>query len=299
MRELSLEQIEKYGSDVQLDISEAMTQLLKDTKCIDLGQTGNYLAELSATSNSITKKLEPRGPFKPLYKAKSWLVKFDNIELSLNKLDRNIQKEQEKLNTVLNGLYQSKTVLSSKLVDLKRVQSELGEYVDELKSGSEEDSLKLQAAVHRLKVITTTIAVTQQEISKTTLVIQENKEITNQLMEASENLIPMFKTMMMNVLATKANAEAVQLKKALVKTANKLVIDNAKQIEQTANDLIEGRTDSLIAPQTLSEANTILQRAIDRVIDSAKTETTVNLELIESLKATSNSVASLNLLEKD
>ena len=283
---------------MQLDISESMSQLLKDTKCIDLGQTGNYLAELSTTSNNITKKLEPRGMFKPFVRARSWLAKFDNIESSIDSLDKNIQKEQDKLNTVLNGLYQSKEVLANKLNDLARVENELSEYVSFLKDNmsEEDDGLKLQAAVHRLKVITTTIAVTKQEISKTVLVIQENKEITNQLMEASENLIPMFKIMMMNVLATKANSEAVQLKKSLIKTANKLVIDNAKQIEQTANDLIEGRTESLVAPKTLTEANAIMQRTIDKVINSAKVETDNNLELIESLKVSTESIKSLSLL---
>ena len=299
MKNLSLQEIEKYGSDVQMDISESMTKLLHDTKCIDLGATGNYLAELSTTSNSITRRLEPRGIMKPFVKAKNWLSRFDNIESSIVKLDENIQKEQDKLNTVLNGLYQSKEVLSNKLDDLTKVQNDLTEYVEYLKNNQseEDDGLKLQAAVHRLKVITTTIAVTKQEIGKTVLVIQENKEITNQLMEASENLIPMFKTMMMNVLATKANAEAVQLKKSLVKTANKLVLDNAKQIEKTAEDLITGRTESLIAPQTLTEANDILQRTINKVIDSAKTETSVNLELIDSLKASTDSIKTLSLLE--
>lgn len=297
IRNLSLEEIERYGSDVQADISESMSQLLQDTRCIDLGQTGNYLAELSSTSNSITRNLEPRGIFKPFVKAKNWLAKFDNIEASIDSLDKNIQKEQEKLNTVLNGLYQSKEVLVDKLNDLTRVENDLSEYVGYLKDSEEDDGLKLQAAVHRLKVITTTIAVTKQEINKTVLVIRENKEITNQLMEASENLVPMFKTMMMNVLATKANAEAVELKKSLVKTANKLVLDNAKQIEKTASDLIEGRMDTLIAPQTLTEANAILQRTIEKVIDSAKSETTTNLELITSLKASTDSIKSLSLLE--
>ena len=301
MKDLTLEEIEKYGSDVQMDISESMTKLLQDTKCIDLGATGNYLAELSTTSNSITRRLEPRGIMKPFVKAKNWLSRFDNIESSIVKLDENIQKEQDKLNTVLNGLYQSKEVLSDKLDDLTKVQNDLTEYVEYLKNNQseEDDGLKLQAAVHRLKVITTTIAVTKQEIGKTVLVIQENKEITNQLMEASENLIPMFKTMMMTVLATKANAEAVQLKKSLVKTANKLVLDNAKQIEKTAEDLITGRTESLIAPQTLTEANDILQRTINKVIDSAKTETSVNLELIDSLKESTDSIKALSILEKN
>lgn len=296
MKDLTLSEIEKYGSEVQADISESMSNLLRDTKCIDLGPTGSYLSELSSTSHDITRRLEPKGILKPFVKAKNWLARFDSIESSITKLDENIQKEQEKLNTVLNGLYQSKEVLSDKLIDLNRVQSDLSEYVEYLRN-SNDDGLKLQAAVNRLKVITATAALTKQEIAKTALVIQENKEITNQLMEASENLIPMFKVMMMNVLATKANSEAVQLKKKLVGTANKLVIQNAKQIEKTAEDLIAGRNESLISPKTLNEANDILQRTINKVIDSAKVETNANLELIESLKSSTESIKSLEVID--
>lgn len=296
LSDLSLSDIEKYGSEVQVDISESMTKLLQDTKCIDLGATGEYLSELSSTTNVITKKLEKRGVLSVFGKTKKWLAKFDGVESSIMKLDKNIQDERQKLDTVLNGLYASKEMLVSKLADLERVEQELTDYVEELKASSEEDDgIRLQATVHRLKVITTTIAVTKQEISKTVLIVQENKEITNQLMEASENLIPMFKTMMMNVLASKANAEAVELKRSLVKTANKLVIDNAKQIEETAKNLVQDRTDSLISPEMLTEANKILQRTIENVINSAKTETSANLELIDSLKSSTDSIKMLSI----
>lgn len=296
LSDLSLSGIEKYGSEVQVDISESMTKLLRDTKCIDLGATGEYLSELSSTTNVVTKKLEKRGVLSVFGKTKKWLAKFDGVESSIMKLDKNIQDERQKLDTVLNGLYASKEMLVSKLADLERVEQELTDYVEELKASSEEDDgIRLQATVHRLKVITTTIAVTKQEISKTVLIVQENKEITNQLMEASENLIPMFKTMMMNVLASKANAEAVELKRSLVKTANKLVIDNAKQIEETAKNLVQDRTDSLISPETLTEANKILQRTIENVINSAKTETSANLELIDSLKSSTDSIKMLSI----
>lgn len=300
---LSLSEIENYGSEVQLDISDSMTQLLKDTKCIDLGQTGTYLSELSSTTDDITKNLEGRSGklFKIRRKAKNWVARYDDIENSLMSLDENICKEKEKLNNVLNGLLESKNVLATKLKDLEEVQEDLSGYVEYLKANTskEDDGLKLQAAVNRLKVITTTVAVTKQECAKTVLVIQENKEITNQLTEASQNLIPMFKTMMMNVLATKANAEAVKLRKMLVKTANKLVIENAKQIEQNANDLLDGRTESLINPKTLQEANQIMQRTVQRVIDSTKTENDKNIQLIESLKKSSADLKMLGVSNEE
>lgn len=63
MRELSLEQIESYGSEVQLDISQTISKLLKDTRCINLGQTGDYLAELSSTADDITKLVTVTKPY--------------------------------------------------------------------------------------------------------------------------------------------------------------------------------------------------------------------------------------------
>lgn len=60
-RNATLQEIESYGSSVQVGISDSMSKIMQSTKCIDLGQTGTCLAELSSTSNNITKKLEPRG----------------------------------------------------------------------------------------------------------------------------------------------------------------------------------------------------------------------------------------------
>lgn len=54
-RNATLQEIESYGSSVQVDISDSMSKIMQSTKCIDLGQTGTCLAELSHTSNNITK----------------------------------------------------------------------------------------------------------------------------------------------------------------------------------------------------------------------------------------------------
>ena len=295
--DMSLDNIESYGSDIQLSISEQMSKMLHETRCIDLEKTGKSLSELSVETNAISKKVSAFEKLPSLFKASKWLAKYDNMENRINSLESGIQAEQKRLNTTLNGLYESLQFMKEQLVGLEACQSELTEMVNYFQDESvNDDGLKLQAAVNRLKLITTTVAVVKQECAKTVLIIKENKEVSAQLAEASDNLVPLFKVMMLNVLGAKTNAEAVQLKKNLSKVANKIVVENAKQIESTAEDLIRGREEPLIKAETIKEANNILQNAIEKVQSSACKEVKTNLDSINQLQSSIDRINSMTLL---
>lgn len=294
---MTVQDIEGIGADIQSDISESMTGMLKQAKLIDLDSAGSKLQELSEVADSATRKGKLSNL--PIFRSpKRWLSRYESVESKLTSIGESIDAEQEKLQGVLNSLMESKDFLREKSDELCECGVELQGYIDWLKANpdADEDGLKMQAAVNRLKVISTTEAVVKQEIVKSVLVIQENKEIQQQLNEAATNLIPMFNVMLMNTLASKANLEAVKIRKAMIKTANRLVVENAKQIEKTADELLTGRQESLISPQSIMEANKILQDTVKKVLDSSKSETAQNMALIESLKASSNSLSSMSLL---
>lgn len=294
---MSLDSIESYGSEIQLTISEQMSKMLHDTRCIDLEQTGKSLSDLSVETNAISKRMSIIEKLPSLFKVSKWLARYDNIENRITSLETGITSEKERLNTVLNGLHESLQFMRERLNDLETCQSELYKMVDYFQSeGADDDGLKLQAASNRLKLITTTIAVVKQECAKTVLIIKENKEVSAQLAEASDNLIPLFKVMMLNVLGAKTNAEAMQLKKNLSKVANEVVVKNAKQIEATAEDLIRGRQEPLIKAETIKEANSVLQSAIEKVQQSASVEVQTNLESVAELQNSIERINSLSLI---
>lgn len=300
MQDLSLKEIENIGVDVQECISEQMSALLKDTKCLDIGKAGNCLVALSSSSDKLTKKitksLSGHNALQKIFiSPRRWLARFETIEKSIDKIPLAVDAEVERLSNILTGLISSIGVMRENQGKLESTKAMLKSIITDYNENPDldADGFKRQAAISRLKVLTTTSTLTQQEISKAVLVIQENQEITNQLKEASANLVPMFKTMMVNVIAAKANEEAVALKKNLVVVANNLVIDSAKSIATTADNLIEGRHEALIAPQTLDEANQIIQSAVQRVLDSSKAESEVNLEVIKSLEESAMQVKSL------
>lgn len=293
--EMSLTAIEEYGSDIQLHISEEMDKMLHSTQCINLDQTGKVLSDLSVESNNITKKLSVVDKLPSMLRVSKWLARYDNIEHRISTLETGIVEEKARLSSTLNGMYESLQFMRDEINDLETCASELQEMVDYYQT-QDEDGLKLQAAVNRLKLVTTTIAVVKQECAKTVLIIKENKEVTAQLSEAVDNLIPILKITMLNVIGAKTNEEAVKLKKNLSKVANQSIIANAKQIEKTADDLIEGRTKPLIEVKTIQEANSILQSAITKVKDSASVEVKTNLEAISQLQRSIEDVNNVQLI---
>ena len=292
---LSLNDIEDYGSNIHLSISEQMTKMLHSTSCIDLEQTGKCLADLSVESDALTKKLQGKSKFLPVMKASKWLAKFDNIENRITNLEKGIEAEKLRLNSTLNGMFESLQFMRDELVNLEACASDLQYLVDYYTSNDEDDGLRLQAATNRLKLITTTIAVVKQECAKTVMIIKENKEVTAQLSEAVDNLIPILKVTMLNVIGAKTNEEALKLKKNLSKVANKTIVENAKQIERTAEELIEGRTKPLIEVSTITEANSILQSALNKVQSSASDEVKANLDAIKQLQDSINAINSNQL----
>lgn len=293
----TLKEIEEYGSNIQTAITQEVSSMLQKAKLIDLGEAGTRLQELSEVADSATKKgVLQKLPF--MRSTKRWIARYESVESRVSNLGVSIQSEQEKLGTILDSLIESKDYLKTKVDELNACESELTAYIESLKNSelSDDDSLKYQAASRRLKVISTTNSLVKQEIAKSVLVIQENKEIQSQLDEACTNLIPMFNVMLMNTLASKANEEALKIKKALVKTANKMVIENAKQIERTADELIAGRNESLIDVKTIEEANKILQNTVKKVLESSMSESENNMQLVDSLKKSSLALEDISIV---
>lgn len=296
MYNMTLQEIENYGSDIVIDVSNQMTDLLRKTKAIDLDQTGKSLSDSSVETSAISKSVGKVGRFPAIFGVGKFLSKYVSIENRVVSLESGVVAERERLSDVLNALYESLGILRGTLVDLESAKANLEIVVEDLKT-SDEDGILLQAATHRLQTLTTTCAVVKQECTKTVLIIKENKEVQAQLQEASDNLIPIFKVMLMNVLGAKTNAEAIKLKKNLSTVANKIIIENAKQIDETAQDLIKGREEPLIKAETITEANKILQGAIEKVQKSALAETSVNLKAVEDMQMSVKMLANLETLE--
>lgn len=85
---MSLGEIEKYGSDVQSEISDGMSKILESTKCIGLEKTGKSLSDLSVETNQISKKIGSVQKFPAFLKASKWLARYDSVEHRISSLKK-------------------------------------------------------------------------------------------------------------------------------------------------------------------------------------------------------------------
>lgn len=281
---MSIKDLEHYGMPIQESISDSVDAILENTKGLELGKTQDHLSDLTETSTVITKKLDSLRIIKPLLGAKRWLSKFDTVANQLDTVRENIDSEVERLNKVLDALFKNKEMLDTKTKELETVQFELYEYSNFLQQNPDEDpdGLRLLATSGRLNLISSTLELSKHELVKTVILIKENKEITYQLREAQLNVVPVFKTMMINSLALETNKRAIKLKNTLQEVTARATIDSARQIEQDAKKLIEGRKIKVIDPKTLNEANDLLIKAVENINQAMYKESEENLKLVET-----------------
>lgn len=296
---MTIQELECYGLDAQTEISDSVDEILKTTRCLDLGKTQQQLEELTETSNVITNKFNKGKFLRPIIGVKRWLSRFDNIASRLDIVKNNISEEQNRLQSVLNALYQNRVVLNKQIETLSIVQQELMEYATYLQNNKieDDDEFRLMTVSDRLNLVTTTIELSKTELVKTALIIRENKEIAYQLKEAEINVIPVFKTMLINSLALEANKRALKLKETLSEVASKATVESAKQIEADAKKLLEGRKVKVVNPKSITEANTILLRAVESISNAMNEETKENLKSIEEFSNVNKRISELLKIE--
>ena len=197
---MSVEDIESIGKDTQRNISEQMSSLLDGVRCVDIGKAGEEMVNLSVVTSRVTTKLNRAANnslSRKILGTQRWLKKFDSLERVINGVSGAVDAEAERLNSVLQGLTASVEVMRGSLSDLEKDANKLQTLYSFLQGNSNEDpdGMKLQACMSRMKVTATLQTLTSQEIAKAVLIIKENKEVSYQLEEARDNLIPMFKTM--------------------------------------------------------------------------------------------------------
>lgn len=127
---MSLGEIEKYGSDVQSEISDGMSKILESTKCIGLEKTGKSLSDLSVETNQISKKIGSVQKFPAFLKASKWLARYDSVEHRISSLKEGVVQEKDRLNAVLDTMHENLQFMRDRLENLEQCQSELQSMVE-------------------------------------------------------------------------------------------------------------------------------------------------------------------------
>lgn len=288
---LTIEELDNFGRDVQTSISEEMDLILSNTKLLDSNSTGKKAGELSLLGDRSTRSLKMAAP---IIKFNKMIGRYDSAERQIDTINDSILKNKDNLDTVLYALYNSKQSLESNISKLTTYTDSLEGYISDLQLQANPDSIRVQSAVNRMKVLTTLKVTTEQILGSTVLLIQENKEISRQLEDVIAQVTPMFKMMLVNTLAIKTQNRSLNLQKITKNILNDLMVSSAKEIQTAATQAIENRNTSIVDPEAIEEANKILQDTVKKVITSSYNETEVNAEVIKRLQKASIEMSGLS-----
>lgn len=281
---MRITEIDKFGSEVQDKINIEMSKIISNYKTVDAGSAGQQLTELSIAANSATNKLSKIGPLASIQR---FIGRFDTIENKVEQIISGIENTKNRLNIVMDSMTYSRECIREYILDFKPLEEQLSNYIDELESDTTSDEIRLQAVVNRLKTLTSSRVTAEQSFIETTLLIGQTQEIQHQINEMLSNIIPIFKMKLVNALSIKIHNEALELKAQVKKISERLIVENAKNIEKNTDIMIENRRSAIINPETLIEANEILQRVVSKAVEACSTETEANKKVIDRLNSAS------------
>lgn len=279
---MTVKEIETFGSTIQNSINKEMDSVLSKAKMLEVGDIGDSLSEVATLANKTTNGLNLADKFLPLKAINKMLNRYDSVEKKMMDINKGLDTQKEKLNSVLDNLLTSKEVLEGSLVELKSNENQLQDYVEHINGTT--DVLRLQAATNRLKTITTLRVGAEQSLCEVVMLIQSNKEIVHQLEETVTNIVPLFRMQLVNALSIKAHKEALDLRESVTELANKMVVENAKNIQKASDRMLDNRQKAIISPESLSEANEILQNTVKKAIEMSGVESQANIEVVKKLQ---------------
>lgn len=290
--------IQSYGKDLQMDIASSMDGVIANVPCVEFGDMGKELNDLSANANKLID-LRANGIAKKWYapklSVKKWLGKYETLESKIVHINEYIDTEVQRVNSALDAVLKSKDILEEKIALLHDMCIPLEEIMELDDSGDIKDlDLKKQMAASRLKALRTLETTGKQSIVESKMVYSNGLEAVSQLEQVQTDLVPIIKTNMMNVLANKVNLEAVKLRDEITKFGNKIVVDTAKNISETTKELLKNRESGVISDESVFRANEILQDTIKLAVESAERETSSNIEIVTRLKEANKQLTELN-----
>lgn len=280
---LSIEQLELYGNDTQVDINSTMSNILEQTRVIDLGSAGDRLKELADVSKSTKKALALKGPFFTLTKM---VGKYDKLESQLNTLESNVEVTVERLNNTLSVLMLNTETLGSYVQTLKEREGELSDYMQVLGERTVVDEKREQAVARRLKDITTLRMMAEQNQLSSILNLQENKETVRQVADIKTNIIPIIKMQLINKITAQVAANALKVKEDIYAYTNELMMQNVEDMDRNADVLIASRTSSAYDMDNFEKACEKMISTIEKVAKNASAETAKNKEVISRMQET-------------
>ena len=284
----NVDQIVKYGSAAQRNISDFSVSVLRKVKTLDLGEVGDSLKELTVALDA-TVEPEKKGIMGLFQKGKravgSVMANYAKAETNVDKVEKALQKHQVVLTQDIS-MYQQmyelnldyfkqltmyviagkKALLaarSGKLAEL-RARAERSEKQEDLFAYKdfEDQCGRFEKKLSDLEV---TRVISMQSAPQIRLLQNNDREMLDKIQAAISNTIPLCRNQLVISLGIEHSRRAIAAQQYLYDKTNELLVKNAESLHVSAAETAKAAERPIVDIDTLRRCNKELMASIKDV----------------------------------
>ena len=285
----NVDQIVKYGSAAQRNISDFSVSVLRKVKTLDLGEVGDSLKELTVALDA-TVEPEKKGIMGLFQKGKravgSVMANYAKAETNVDKVEKALQKHQVVLTQDIS-MYQQmyelnldyfkqltmyviagkKALLaarSGKLAEL-RARAERSEKQEDLFAYKdfEDQCGRFEKKLSDLEV---TRVISMQSAPQIRLLQNNDREMLDKIQAAISNTIPLWRNQLVISLGIEHSRRAIDAQQYLYDKTNELLVKNAESLHVSAAETAKAAERPIVDIDTLRRCNKELIASIKDVV---------------------------------
>ena len=285
----NVDQIVKYGSAAQRNISDFSVSVLRKVKTLDLGEVGDSLKELTVALDA-TVEPEKKGIMGLFQKGKravgSVMANYAKAETNVDKVEKALQKHQVVLKQDIS-MYQQmyelnldyfkqltmyviagkKALLaarSGKLAEL-RARAERSEKQEDLFAYKdfEDQCGRFEKKLSDLEV---TRVISMQSAPQIRLLQNNDREMLDKIQAAISNTIPLWRNQLVISLGIEHSRRAIDAQQYLYDKTNELLVKNAESLHVSAAETAKAAERPIVDIDTLRRCNKELIASIKDVV---------------------------------
>ena len=287
---LNTEQVMKYGSNAQKNISEFSEAALNSVRTKDLGEVGGMLGDLVVELQGLNFDPEEKKGFLGLFKKAtqniaSLKAQYDKAEVNVDKIVESLEKHEVVLMkdiSMMDKMYERNLeymkeltmyIIAGKLKIEQLRNEELPKYQQKAQeSGLPEDAQaandfanmigRFEKKIHDLE-LTRTISI---QMSPQIRMIQNNDSLMAEKIRSSiVNTIPLWKSQMVLALSLYHSDQAMKAQREVTDVTNQLLTKNAQALHQGSVAIAKETERGIVDIETLKKTNQELISTLDEV----------------------------------
>lgn len=286
LKDLSLQEVQKVGANIQHQLSQDVDAIAQKTMTIDCDEAGKTLAALTTATD--LKMLAPKNALiaKVVNPVRQTTRRYKSIEKNLINLSDNIYTAKENLDQNLSDieilLDASRKHFNSLTPYIEAMELKIQELEglrDKKAYAEGEDALEvmqinrvIDAYKRRQKDLGVSKIVAYQTVKECMLLNNSNQAISERMQYAIDNLIPLYKQQLIAAVAVRIQKDSAKIIKSMSTAVSNLMVDTAKNISSNMNAIKELNESPMLDINKLKE----VEVSLNHLLEEMKKQNAVN-----------------------